>query len=376
MAAQDPVAKSPIPDDKDPVTTKSGLKYTILQAGDAAGVKPQLGDKVRVHYTGWLTDGTEFDSSRTRGEPAEFALGGVIEGWNEGLALVTSGTRVKLTIPAELGYGAQGQPPTIPGGATLVFDVELISVTAGPRFVAPTADKQQALPSGLKYEVLTAGEGEVGADTRIEMHFAVWTTGGKLLMNHLMEPQPIRLAPSQLRMEFMKELLLKLKVGGSCLAEVPVATAFPTRKPPALGDDKNCLWMLKVARSFAPLPLPEFKKPEADKLTKTASGLQYQMLREGAGKSPTAQSRVAVHYIGWLEDGKVFDSSYGRGEEAEFGLFQVIPGWTEGMQLLKEGGMGLFVIPGNLGYGEQGSPPTIPANATLIFRVELVKILD
>ncbi|WP_151984734.1 FKBP-type peptidyl-prolyl cis-trans isomerase [Acinetobacter radioresistens] len=106
----------------------------------------------------------------------------------------------------------------------------------------------------------------------------------------------------------------------------------------------------------------------------TASGLQYKIVKEGTGKQPTATSRVTVHYKGQLTDGKVFDSSYDRGEPVEFPLNQVIPGWTEGLQLLKEGGKATLYIPAKLGYGEQGVPGTIPPNSTLIFDVELLKV--
>ena len=106
----------------------------------------------------------------------------------------------------------------------------------------------------------------------------------------------------------------------------------------------------------------------------TASGLQYQVIKEGTGKQPTASSVVKVHYTGKLVDGKVFDSSVQRGEPIEFPLNQVIPGWTEGLQLMKEGGKATLYIPSKLGYGEQGVPGMIPANSTLIFDVELIEV--
>ena len=106
----------------------------------------------------------------------------------------------------------------------------------------------------------------------------------------------------------------------------------------------------------------------------TASGLQYKITQEGTGKQPTASSVVTVHYKGQQVDGKVFDSSLERGEPIEFPLNQVIPGWTEGLQLMKEGGKATLYIPSNLGYGPQGVPGMIPANSTLIFDVELIKV--
>ena len=106
----------------------------------------------------------------------------------------------------------------------------------------------------------------------------------------------------------------------------------------------------------------------------TASGLQYLTTKEGTGKQPQATSVVKVHYTGKLVDGTVFDSSVQRGEPIEFPLNQVIPGWTEGLQLMKEGGKATLYIPSNLGYGAQGVPGTIPPNSTLIFDVELIEV--
>ena len=112
-----------------------------------------------------------------------------------------------------------------------------------------------------------------------------------------------------------------------------------------------------------------------DGVTQTKSGLQYEILTEGTGKSPKATDTVRCHYEGRLLDGTVFDSSYKRGEPADFGLNQVIPGWTEGVQLMKEGAKFRFHIPYLLAYGERGAGAQIPPYSTLIFDVELIKVL-
>jgi FKBP-type peptidyl-prolyl cis-trans isomerase FklB len=106
----------------------------------------------------------------------------------------------------------------------------------------------------------------------------------------------------------------------------------------------------------------------------TASGLQYKVVKEGAGKTPTADNTVEVHYRGTLIDGKEFDSSYKRGQAATFPVSGVIPGWTEGLQLMKEGGKYVLYLPPDLAYGERGAGREIGPNATLIFEVELISV--
>jgi FKBP-type peptidyl-prolyl cis-trans isomerase len=112
-----------------PTRTKDGIIYADIKVG--TGETPRHGDKVTVHYTGWLVDGTKFDSSYDRGKPSEFAVDQVIKGWTEMLLTMKPGGKRKVIIPPDLAYGDQGSPGGIPPKATLVFEIELISVAKG-----------------------------------------------------------------------------------------------------------------------------------------------------------------------------------------------------------------------------------------------------
>ena len=146
-----------------------------------------------------------------------------------------------------------------------------------------------------------------------------------------------------------------------------------------------CCSALGAAMFLAPMttmaetPLEKGEKFLAENKTKegvqtTASGLQYKIVKEGTGRSPKATDKVLVHYEGKLLNGSVFDSSIKRNEPISFGLNQVIPGWTEGLQLVKEGGKAILYIPSKLAYGSRGAGGVIGPDETLIFEVELLKV--
>jgi FKBP-type peptidyl-prolyl cis-trans isomerase len=372
-------AGDPIPaDGETPVRTASGLVYSVLTPG-GKGPAPKTGDTVTVHYTGWLTNGKIFDSSRQRGEPASFPVGGLIPGWNEALALMTPGARWKLTIPAELGYGAQGSPPTIPPNSTLIFDVELIRFRGVPVFRTGDPARQTTTPSGLVMEMLDAGQGEVpGPRDEIELDFAFWTTAGKLVDSSVAQGRPIKASRNALRFPFMKEALEHLKPGGRVWLKVPAALAFGDKGyGQALPPGAESIWELTlVSVKAAPpsLPCPPFQLSAPGAAKKLPSGLEIEVLAEGTGKTPRRGEDVTVHYAGWLPDGTLFDSSYERGEPAVFKVGSVIQGWNEALGLMKEGSKVRLRIPGDLAYGPAGTGDKIGPNATLIFYIELLKV--
>jgi FKBP-type peptidyl-prolyl cis-trans isomerase len=237
IAAPPDVAAPPA----DATKSASGLATKVIKPGTGKD-HPTKDDVVVVHYTGWKTDGSMFDSSVAKGKPATFGVARVIAGFSEGLQLMVAGEKRRLWIPETLAYKGQREPK-----GTLVFDVELIDI------------------------------------------------------------------PSH---------------------------------PPA-----------------------DVKAPPAD-AKKTASGLAYKVLKEGVGgRHPRPTGSVTVNYTGWTTDGKMFDSSVVHGEPATFQVDGVIPGWTEGLQLMYEGEKTRFWIPENLAYKGKQAP-----YGMLVFDVELLKM--
>ena len=214
---------------------------------------------MKVHYTGWLPDGTLFESTRKGGVPATLPYTDVIDGWKRGMIGMKPGGIRKLVIPPALAYGSQGKG-SIPANSPLIFEIELVeSVKNEPR----AGD----IPT------LTDGTSPGDVDTGL------------------------------------KDM---------------------------------------------------------------ADGLKYRDLKVGDGPEITPQTQdVTVHYVGWLTDGLMFDSSRPRNEPLTIGLNNVIQGWKRGMIGMKAGGIRKLVIPAPLGYGSRGSGE-IPPDATLVFEVELL----
>jgi FKBP-type peptidyl-prolyl cis-trans isomerase len=258
IASAAQAAPIPAPEDvaappADAEKTASGLASKILTPGKGT-THPAKTDLVTVHYSGWTTDGKNFDSSLSAGKPVTFPLDKVIAGWTEGVQLMVAGEKRRFWIPEELAYkGKEGRP-----AGMLVFDVELISFK-------PPAPKETSVD--------------------------------------------------------------------------------PTKAP----DD--------------------VQRAPAD-AKRTGTGLSYKVLKPGTGtQHPEATSSVTVNYSGWTTDGKLFDSTYTRHDPATFRLNRVIPGWTEGLQLMVEGEKRRFWIPEALAYAGDG-----PVSGDLVFDIELVKI--
>ena len=229
----------------DAEVTASGLASKVLTPGTGSD-HPAASDQVKVHYTGWTTDGKMFDSSVARGRPTVLPLGKVIAGWKEGLPLMVVGEKRRFWIPAKLAYEAN---PAKPQGM-LVFDIELLEILRVP----PPPPDVAAVPADAQH---------------------------------------------------------------------------------------------------------------------SASGLAWKVLKPGkGGRLPKASSIVKVHYTGWTTDGKMFDSSYSRGTPTTFQLTKVIPGWTEGLQLMTEGESRRFWIPKKLAY--RGAPDK--PEGMLVFDIDLLEI--
>jgi FKBP-type peptidyl-prolyl cis-trans isomerase FkpA len=167
--------------------------------------------------------------------------------------------------------------------------------------------------------------------------------------------------------------------------DIPVKTAPAIESPPSdlqappTQSPKSPMVMVELnGGKFPTLPPgagPMGEQPPVD-FTTTSSGLKYRILRPGSDRMAKSTSNAKVHYHGWTDNGNVFDSSYNRGEPTQFMLNQVIAGWTEGMQLVGEGGMIELEIPSDLGYGARGAGPDIPGNSTLHFLVELLSFTE
>jgi peptidylprolyl isomerase len=315
-----------------------------------------------------------FDSSVQRGNPATFEVKGVIPGWTEALQLMTVGEKRRLWIPEALAY--KGRPGSPQG--MLVFDVELLDIIPGdaplpapPDVAAVPADAQKT-KSGLASKVLQPGNGKDKPKSwdKVTVNYTGWTTDGNMFDSSIKRGQPATFELDKV-IPGWTEGVGMMTVGEKRRLWIPEDLAYKGRPGAPAGMLVFDVELISIERMPEPPAAPKDVAAPPANAKKTASGIAYRVLTKGKGKvHPTAESRVTVHYSGWTTDGKMFDSSVTRGQPTTFGLNQVIPGWTEGVQLMVEGEKTRFWIPEDLAYkGRPGAPPGM-----LVFDIELIKI--
>jgi len=228
-----PLPGKPLPEKAEIKTTRSGLRYVELAAGDPATADkhPAKQDKVRVRYAGYLENGNPFDST-VEGSDATFGVSQVIKGWTEGLQLMSPGSSYKFIIPWKLAYGAAGRAPKIPAKANLIFDVELLAIDAKPAppampaFALPPDSELTTTPSGLKYKVLRAAEGPKPVITdAVTVHYAGWLTDGSGFDNSYERGEPASF-PLNGVIKGWGEGLQLMPVGSSYLFVIPSDLAY------------------------------------------------------------------------------------------------------------------------------------------------------
>jgi peptidylprolyl isomerase len=377
-AADAALAGLPAPPDvaappPDAITTPSGLASKVLVPGTGAE-HPSQNDTVKVNYTGWTTDGKMFDSSVAplqpgrRAEPTTMSLSRVIAGWTEGVQLMVVGEKRRFWVPADLAYKGR---PGAPAGM-LVFDIELLGFTPGPKppedVAAAPADAQKT-KDGLASKVTQKGTGTLHPQPNdaVRVNYSIWQPDGKLLDASKDAPSVRPVTGMSAGWTEGVELMV---AGEKRTLWIPAALAA-TPRPGATPSD---LTMVVELLDILPGPKTpaDVKAPPKDAVVEK-DGLATKVLTKGTGTThPARNSSVTVQYAGWTTDGKMFDSSYSRGEPATFGVGGVIPGWSEALMLMVEGEKRRIWVPEALAYkGQPGRP-----QGMLVFDVELLKIGD
>lgn len=244
------------------------------------------------------------------------------------------------------------------------------TIPAPADVAAPPASAQKSA-TGLAWTILepATGEEKPGERDKVQVHYTGWTADGKMFDSSEVRGEPTTFGVHQVIKGWTEGLQL-MKKGEKRRFWIPADLAYGTNPRPGAPAGQLTFDVKLLDIVAAPKAPEDVAAPSAGS-KKTASGLAYKVLTEGDGASPTAESRVTVHYSGWTKDGKMFDSSVERGHPATFPLGGVIKGWTEGLQLMKKGAKYRFWIPGDLAYGDEAKRPGAPVGQ-LTFDVELL----
>ena len=360
------------------IALASGVQHWDIKVGD--GKSPTPGDRVVAHYSAWLKDGTLFDTTAGRARPSRFDLRTIVPGFAEGIISMKIGGKRRIEVPPEHGYGPKGATPRVPPNATLVYEVELLDVlepVEPPTPTDPGDAKRIITESGLAYWDLKVGTGKSPTvESVVSVHYSGWLAaeGARLFHTSLENERPETFRLNKV-IPGMTEGILSMKVGGKRRLVVPPELGYGVD---GLGQHvpggSTLIFEVDLVDVMPPPQAPTQTKLADTKPVVTRSGLKYWDIKVGDGDSPDGVSTITMHYAGWLKDGTLFDSSIERGQPLRGKPSKMLKGVHEGVKSMKVGGKRRLEIPGKLGYGEEGSPPIVPPNATLIYEVELLDV--
>ncbi|MEQ1570204.1 MAG: FKBP-type peptidyl-prolyl cis-trans isomerase, partial [Myxococcota bacterium] len=351
--------------------TASGLAYKVLTPGTGTE-KPSPLSRVTLKMTVWTPDGKTVESTETRNRLANFAVRDAPTGFlKEMVPMLTSGQKVRVWAPAELGYNGQGGKPSGP----VTAEVELASIVnppAAPEDVAKPPADATTTASGLAYKVLKAGPESPDKPSkwaRVTVNYTGWGPDGKVFDSTVTNGRPQLLKLNEKAMPGWVEGITQMKKGDKVRLWIPEGPLTQG----GIGIPTGMLtYDIELSTFENPVPPPEDVAAPPATAKKTASGLAYRSLKAGSGKKPTGSSIVEVNYTGWTTDGSMFDTTTKRKKPMKFAATQVIPGWTEGLQLMKVGETMRFWIPEEIAYkGQPGKPAGM-----LVFDIELVSVAD
>ena len=363
---------------KDAKTHAEGIQYIVLTEppADKKTDIVQANDQVSMNFDLWDRKGKLLQSTRRRGKPITYPLGSIrmrdVAMATTGMA---SGEKRRYWVDAEHAYKpSEAQPPM-----ALTYEIEVVERKAAPKTPENLAGSgSQKAKDGVTYNVVAKGKGEAKAKAKanpwdtVDVVLDEWDVKGRLYRSAAFrDGKSIRMPISQATPGLLS-VLTEMKEGERRQVWVPSAVAYNGAMGRPEGDLFYDITLEKIISMPAPPPVPKDVAKAPASAKETEKGVSYKVLKKGKGKvKPVATDDVKVHYSGWTTDGKMFDSSVTRGEPITFNLGGVIPGWTDGLQTMTEGGKTRFWIPGKLAYeGRQRGP-----QGTLVFDVELIEIV-
>ena len=257
----------------------------------------------------------------------------------------------------------------------IIFSLTILFLEGCSVLGVQKTGKQYSTKSGIKYELEVKGNGaRPEAGDKIKIHFVAKISGGDKFASSRDRKRPIvfTVGVGQV-IKGWDEIFTKLTVGTHARVEIPSALAYGEKGLGKVPPNSDVVYYVELIEILEP-PIP-YDVNQRDTF-KLESGLQYLISESSTGRKAESFRTVMVNYTGYLDDGNIFDSSVEKGFPFEFqlGKGQVIAGWEEGILHMREGEKFRFIIPPSLAYGKKGFPPVIPANSTLIYDVELMRI--